>query len=79
VLLQLLLEIDIHGTFVVPNCKHTCGSGLNAFIIKAMKEDGMYTTWHHCSSVTPLLFLFGQPVGWQLCQLKSVVWSNSGI
>ena len=40
-IVTLLLEIDIHGTFVVPNYKHTCGSGFNAFISKVMKEDGM--------------------------------------
>lgn len=40
-IVTLLLEIDVHGTFVVPNCQHTCGSSLNAFIIKVMKEDGM--------------------------------------
>ena len=73
-IVNLLLEIDIQCTFVVPNCKNTCGSVLNASIIKVMKEDGMQATCHHSSSVTPLLFLFGQPVGWQLCQLKSVVW-----
>ena len=68
----VLLQIDSLVTFLVPNCKHTCSSGLGAIVIKVMKWGWNVNGLGSQSSTNTLVSSSGRPEVWQLGILKSL-------